>query len=425
MPLPADPPGHGQRVTVLNSVALNAGDAAILAGLRCALLDAFGADLDLRVADDAPDAARALYPDIQFSDGLHGDGLEATHALRGVARSVHRRRVRLAERALAFAPSIGRATLDRSGRAHLAATARSIAAISTGGTYFVEHYSFERRALEALAAASTGVPTFLYTQSLGPFTKRDTRRLMKRVLSASAAVFLRDERSREHALDLGADESRLHVHPDAAFVLSRPGAQDRRGGRLRIAISVREWSHFGGAAPGSGMERYMRAVAGAARMLIRDHDAEITFLSTCQGVPAYWTDDSRVADTLARELLTNLENVHVDHAFRTPVELRDAYGEFDLVIATRMHAAILALCGGTPVVPIAYEFKTRELFESLGMPELVDDIDSISAESLTERVTDALDSAGRLRSHIREQLPGLRQQAAEPAHRIRRMTEDR
>lgn len=425
MPLPADAPAHRQRVTVLNSVSLNTGDAAILAGLRAALVDAFGPELDLHVADDAPDAARALYPEIEFSHGLHGSGLEAKHVLRGAARSMHRRRVRLAERALDFAPSLARAMLDRAGRAHLARTAGSVAAVSTGGTYFVEHYSFERRALEVLAAAKTGVPTFLYTQSLGPFTRPDARRLMTRVLSACAAVFLRDERSREHARELGADESRLHVHPDAAFVLSQTGEHGRSGGRPRIAISVREWSHFGGEARDSGMKRYMRAVAGAARALVRDRDAEITFLSTCQGVPAYWTDDSTIADTIRRELLHDLPNVHVDSAFRSPVELRDAYGEFDLVIATRMHAAILALCGGTPVVPIAYEFKTRELFESLGMAELVDDIDSISAASLTTRATTALDSADPLRSNIRELLPHLRQQAAEPAHRIRRMTEDR
>lgn len=408
-------------MTVLNSVALNAGDAAILVGLRAALLDAFGPGLDLHVADDAPDTARALYPDIEFSHGLHGTGLEAQHVLRGITRSIHRRRVRLAERTLEFAPSVGRAMLDRDGRAHLARTTTSAAAISTGGTYFVEHYSFERRALEVLAAASMGVPTFLYTQSLGPFTRTDTRRLMQRVLSACAAVFLRDERSREHALDLGIDESCLHVRPDAAFVLAHPALHEGARDRLRIAISVREWAHFDGGERHRGMEQYTRAIAGAVRRLVRHHDAEITFVSTCQGVATYWTDDSRIAGTIRRELLHDLQNVHVDHAFRAPVQLRDAYGQFDLVIATRMHAAILALCGGTPVVPIAYEFKTRELFDSLGMAELVDDIDSVSAASLMARVSTALDSTDRLRLHIRRLLPELREQAAEPAHRIRRM----
>ncbi|HEU5209746.1 MAG TPA: polysaccharide pyruvyl transferase family protein [Longimicrobiales bacterium] len=422
MQLPAER-GARRRVTVLNSVALNAGDAAILAGLRVALLEAFGADLELQVADDAPTAASALYPDIDFFTGLHGSGLNARHALRGATRSLHRRRVRIAQLLLERAPAGGRALLDRRGREHLARVGGSVAAISTGGTYFVEHYSFERRALEVLAAISTGVPTFLYTQSLGPFTRRDTRHLMRRVLSGCAAVFLRDERSRQHALELGVDEARLHVRPDAAFVLSVPGPTLSTDRPLRIAVSVREWGHFSSGTRAEGTARYTEAVAATVRALAREQDAQVTFMSTCQGVPAYWTDDSQFADRIVGELLRDVPGVHVDHAFRSPVALRDAYREFDLVIATRMHAAILALCAGTPVVPIAYEFKTMELFRSLGMAELVDDIDHLSPESLVARVKRAVDERYLLRARIAALLPQLREQAAEPAHRIRRLIE--
>lgn len=420
MHLPAE--ADGRRVTVLNSVALNAGDAAILAGLRTALLAAFGPDLELTVADDAPAAARALYPDVAFASGLHGTGLEATHPLRGAARSLHRRRVRLAVRTMGRAPRFGRSLLDRAGRAHLDRLARSTAAVSTGGTYFVEHYGFERRALEVLAAQATGVPTFLYTQSLGPFTRSATRRLMHRVLGGCAGVFLRDERSRGHALELGVDPSKLHVRPDAAFVLAQPGTERESRGPLRIAVSVREWARFGDRGPTAGAAAYAQAVAGTVRSLVREDGAEVTFVSTCQGVPAYWTDDARVAQRIVDELLSDVSGVRVDAAFRSPVELRDRYAQFDLVIATRMHAAILALCAGTPVVPIAYEFKTSELFESLGMGQLVDDIATLSDASLHARTRDALDRLPQLRTHIRTLLPALRAQAAEPAERIRAMT---
>ena len=55
---------------------------------------------------------------------------------------------------------------------------------------------------------------------------------------------------------------------------------------------------------------------------------------------------------------------------------------FDLSVATRMHAGILALIAGTPVLPIAYEFKTHELFARLGMAEWVQDIESVTGASL-------------------------------------------
>ena len=57
--------------------------------------------------------------------------------------------------------------------------------------------------------------------------------------------------------------------------------------------------------------------------------------------------------------------VRVDGDFHTPDELLELLRDFDWVVATRMHLAILTLGVGTPVLPIAYEFKTTELFKSL------------------------------------------------------------
>ena len=53
---------------------------------------------------------------------------------------------------------------------------------------------------------------------------------------------------------------------------------------------------------------------------------------------------------------------HVATRHHHLLDLIQAYAGFDLVIATQMHSCILALCAGVPVLPIAYEFKTNELF---------------------------------------------------------------
>jgi colanic acid/amylovoran biosynthesis protein len=58
-----------------------------------------------------------------------------------------------------------------------------------------------------------------------------------------------------------------------------------------------------------------------------------------------------------------------------------------------MHMAILSLCSGTPVLPIAYEFKTLELFRRLGLGDLVSDIEAVGADvfpSLLDRFIAAL-----------------------------------
>jgi colanic acid/amylovoran biosynthesis protein len=46
-----------------------------------------------------------------------------------------------------------------------------------------------------------------------------------------------------------------------------------------------------------------------------------------------------------------------------------------------MHMMIMSLCVGTPVLPIAYEFKTKELSKRIGIADLLLDIDTITEEA--------------------------------------------
>src|SRR3546814_9397157 len=82
--------------------------------------------------------------------------------------------------------------------------------------------------------------------------------------------------------------------------------------------------------------------------------------------------------------------VRVDDRFHTPEALRDRYAGYDMVVATRMHAAILALCAGTPVMPLAYEFKTAELFGRLGFAGKVPSIEGIDGATLCAAFRQAL-----------------------------------
>lgn len=421
---------HPVRLVVVNPVALNTGDAAILLGMVSAFREAFDARVAIEIAADQPQAAQELYPDLTFVAGFDA-GRPGESRL---ARSLRRRRMELALRLLPIAPRVARRAMSDRDRAHLDRLASADAVVSAGGTFYVEHYPIRRRAAELLAARSLGTPTFLYTQSLGPFTRSANRRLMRRVVAGAERAFVRDRRSFEHLVELGIEPDRLTVRPDAAFVLARPvgeaeaasaavaapaaGAPPSRRVLSRVAISVRSWRHFGERDQEEGLARYRLAVAAAARALA-EGGAEVTFLSTCQGIDAYWADDSRFARRLVEEHLPDVAGVRVDSAFRRPEALREELRGFDLVVATRMHAAILALCAGVPVVPIAYEFKTRELFAQLGMDALVTDIGTITPEGLLAAVEEAAGSLDALRTRIVAAIAELAPAAAEPAHMIR------
>jgi colanic acid/amylovoran biosynthesis protein len=58
----------------------------------------------------------------------------------------------------------------------------------------------------------------------------------------------------------------------------------------------------------------------------------------------------------------------------------------DFVVATRMHMMIMSLCVGTPVLPIAYEFKTKEVAKHIGVADLLLDIDTVTPPEAAEKL---------------------------------------
>jgi colanic acid/amylovoran biosynthesis protein len=267
---------------------------------------------------------------------------------------------------------------------------------------------------ELLVTIALGRPFVLFTQSLGPFPRH--QRALRFVLRRARRILVRDQRSRANLLRLGVPHDRIFECADAAFALSGTAAcrqteEPVPNRRLRVAVSVRNWPHFQGDSA-DAMDRYLDAVADTVTMLIERHDALVVFLSTCQGVGEYWTDDSAIAEKVIERLPPDLRKfMFVDCGFHTPNMLIEALGGYDLVIATRMHVAILAMCVGVPVLPIAYEFKTVELFTRLGLDEHVQHIESVSSPELCRAVENLLVSRLRLGKTLEHKIAKERRSA--------------
>jgi colanic acid/amylovoran biosynthesis protein len=391
---------------VVNTVLMNGGDAAILIAVVEQLRAVLGPATRVTVLDLFGTGARAYYPDLDIE--------EATFSIPG------RRAGSLARRAsglFRLVPALAAATAFAAGvhhekilracpsfiRRRLELFLKADVIISTGGTYLVEHYRLLPKVFDLFLANALKRPLILFTQSLGPFSTRQNRALIRAALEPARLILLRDERSLEHLREAGIDTARCAVRADSVFGLGHrervaASAEIRLPARgLKVAISVRDWSKFRSETAEAGMRRYTAAVAALCRELIDRDAANVTFVSTCQGIPEYEQHDDRVASSIVEILPARYhEHLRVDSAFHEPRALLELLGEFDLVVSTRMHVAILALIAGRPVLPIAYEFKTRELFQRLGFPGWVADIDTLDAESLCQtyrRLSAELDAA--------------------------------
>jgi len=298
--------------------------------------------------------------------------------------------------------------LSKTERAAVAHFAKTDVIVSTGGTYLVEQYPLEERLFEFALAEALGIPMIFYTQSLGPFMREHNRVQLRPIFENAALVLLRDQQSAQHLDDIGVDGGSVHVVSDAVFAMTSPDVEFRdrhiEGGRWQIGVSVRAWPP-GATQDHPEVRRFVGEMAHGVSELIKVLPAEVTFVSTCQGIEEYWIDDSEVAEGIVALMDSNIQDyVTVDRVFHDPAGFRDITQRFDFVIATRMHAGILGLTGGTPVIPIAYEFKTNELFAKLGLADYVLDIAQFTARDFAANALTFVAKLGPARAGLEREV---------------------
>lgn len=384
------------RILITNIVVLNGGDGAILFGMIKALRQAFGEDTEFIVFASEPAAATRMYPEIQFRKTI---GLAATRA---PAKRYIGRLVRTFRSVLYLAAAwcrgrhlrfVSRELLSKEAAQDMETYANADLVVSSGGTYLNEDWGMVSQICDYRITLLLRRPLAFFTQTLGPFTQPESQAQMRSIFNSAGCILLRDERSRQNLRDIGVEAARIRLAADAAFALADPQVLEQAKHRtfptnrpLRVAISVRYWPHFKRASTVEGMDRYIRTMAMVTDWLVNARGAEVTFLSTCQGIPEY-EDDSEIACRVVERLAKDTAaRVRVVREFVRFDSLLKRLPEFDLVLATRMHMAILSLIGGTPAIPFVLEFKTKELFAKLGLAEWVIEVENCDMESVVKLI---------------------------------------
>jgi colanic acid/amylovoran biosynthesis protein len=393
------------KVIVETTVFLNGGDAAIQLATKRILKAALGNDTEIVFADMDAQVAAEYYPDSTFicfpSARIHRRitvrVIDKITRGRIVWKLIYWLFVLIIRLECDF-PRLKypgrRGEIARALREYIAADL----IISTGGTYLSRKHRVpvSHRLSEYERDIYLGKPPVFFTQSMGPFDDDRLFRRLAAVLQKSPLILVRDQQSRAFAKELIGHAGDVEVVADAAFMLADQDSIERRrassrvartGRRPRIAISVRPWSDFGERGSKLGRAKYHQSVARAATWLVEQAGVEVTFVSTCQGIPEYRFHDSDTARDLSMYLPDHVQgSVVIDSQFRDTEALLGKIDEFDGAICTRMHMAILCLCRGVPVLPICYERKTADLFHSLDLDEYVTFIDKIDPNSFCDLV---------------------------------------
>lgn len=403
------------KVIITNAVALNGGDIAILHALINVVKATYGKDTEITVYDSDPKTARRLYPDITFRHLLYYQVQKPGSAK---VRKINRRKLLSAARLQSHGFSfLANLMLTKNLRNELAIYSAADVIISTGGTYLVENYNLNARIYEFDFCLALKKPLVLFTQSLGPFKKQSNIISLKKIFNQASLILLRDEVSLNHLRAIDVDTTHTRVCADIVFAEAAPqvlaAAQSKQfKAPISVGISVREWRYFKSRSAEEGMATYRNAVAAICEYITTQLHGTVTFISTCQGVRNYRFDDSEAAEKVYALLSEEAKRrTTVNKAFHTPEALKEIIPDFDVVISTRMHFAIQALTIGVPVMPIAYEFKTKELFRKFLNTKFIFDIDTMDEETAVAEFELFLETLPSIRKGLFENVAAERASA--------------
>lgn len=318
------------KIAIINTVLPNSGDAAILEEAAQLLKQNLG-EYNLDVYDDYPTWSTLAYPDLSIFDHT-------------------------------YLTAVKIATYDL--------------ILLTGGTYLVPPYNLDRRFdILKLVTEKSHCPIIALPMTCGPFSKSVA---WSEVLNKLSVIMLRDRASYYYLIKIGVRPQKLKIVPDTVWsmdegeVVSHPKSH-------RYLISVRDW--------GDNPERFINEMGVFCQRILRDKNNSIVFASTCQGVKEYIKDDSEVAMAIWQQLPPSMQSrVIVDRRHYSATEYRTLAAQFGLVVATRMHAAILAIQAGVPVVPISYQPKFMDNLRYLGLQIFTNYYDELDGRLLYERV---------------------------------------
>ncbi len=254
-------------------------------------------------------------------------------------------------------------------------------------------------------------PAVCIGHSIGPLSRGWVRLLTRRVLAGVKVLAVRDRRSAEALQALGVRRE-VRVTADLAFLLPAPGTREIEAAWRKAGLAT-------GSSPVAAIcarrlpqsdEGRGAAIAEAAVVACR-----------AQGLRPVLVPMQRPQDTsLAEEVAARAQ---VADVVRAPLTARDMLAllcGFDLVIAMRLHALIMAALGGRPLVAISYDPKVDGLMAELELPPAAS-AEAFAPDRLAAAVAQAWEDREQLSRHLAARAQHLRAAARENIDLVRQV----
>jgi colanic acid/amylovoran biosynthesis protein len=409
-----------KKILILNThSSLNAGDASIVLA-QARFLRRFFGQVSIALTSRTPDLDRKAYA---------AEGLEVLGPLFS-APSVYsgfRAKVRGSLKGLVSPKA--RQELRRAAR-------EADLIIASGGGYFwssrraIPGPMFMQNIMHLRLAARSGRPVVVFPQSFGPLFSPLQARTLRNTLEHGSihAIFAREQSSAGYLHRLLWDKaarSKVQICPDMAFLLEpgparvRPDPPAGKPSGPVLALTLRHWDFpgiRGGAARRAQRQRYLDEIEHFCEHIILDWKGSVRVFPQSRG-PGRFEDDRSISlsfESKAGRSMPRADIRYVPGDDSAGLESAlDVLSGADLVLATRLHSAILGFNRGLPALAIAYQPKTSATMKLLGLERFAFGIECFSAADLLAGAHAILSDPAGYRNRIRSAVARIRKDIEE------------
>ena len=258
-------------------------------------------------------------------------------------------------------------------------------------------------------ADTMGCTPILYSAGIGPLIGKSARKKVKRILSQSPYLSLRDSESKQELQSIGIDPAVLFEGADPALLM--PLLNSGRAFSILREHGISPSQRFILVVLRSTNEKAIlhRLIPAALRMLCRRHRL----------IPLFLSFDPSDASCLSRAC---------NAAEGRMIQIRESadavalFSVAELVLSMRLHALIFSAMAGTPAVGIPQDPRDQKIpsfAKSVGL-EFISPED-LTVGNLVDRMEASMESAASVRPLLADSVAQMRKKARKDLANITRM----
>ena len=224
-------------------------------------------------------------------------------------------------------------------------------------------------------------PIIILASQIGPFSKslkgRTLSFLTKYVLNKVGLLTVRDRHSLKNLQEMEVDKPLIYLTADVAFLLepaqpekvirklSKEGIDVTRRPLVGINASflIRKYGFPASKDPKEKFDKYIEWVSRITDYIIEKLDATVVLIPHVFGPGD--EDDRKIARKVYQKVKCKSNTKLIKNEY-SPGEMKAIIGQFDLLIATRMHPLIVGTSMHVPSIGIYYSFKVPQMMKRLG-----------------------------------------------------------